>query len=101
MKHFFLAVSFFLCLVCYAQTGIEKHYKIYNTHTKQLTTPEEIAADCKDVHVLFFGEEHNDSAGHFLETAIFKALYKLYGSNLALGMEMFDRCCSRCKALQR
>lgn len=93
MKHFFLAVSFFLCLVCYAQTGIEKHYKIYNTHTKQLTTPEEIAADCKDVHVLFFGEEHNDSAGHFLETAIFKALYKLYGSNLALSMEMFETDC--------
>lgn len=93
MKYFFLAVSFFLCLVCYAQTGIEKHYKIYNTHTKQLTTPEEIAADCKDVHVLFFGEEHNDSAGHFLETAIFKALYKLYGSNLALSMEMFETDC--------
>lgn len=73
--------------------GIEKHFKIYDTRTKQLTTIEQIAADCKDADVLFFGEEHSDSAGHYLEAAIFEALYKHYGDRLALSMEMFETDC--------
>ena len=93
MKVLFFAVSLFVCLLSFSQTGIEKHYKIYNTHTKQITTPEQIAVDCKDVNVLFFGEEHNDSAGHYLEAAIFKALHQQYGNKLALSMEMFETDC--------
>lgn len=85
------AVSF--CMNAYTQTGIEKHYKIYDTRTQQLTTIEQIAIDCKNADVLFFGEEHNDSAGHFLEAAIFKALHSQYGNNLALSMEMFETDC--------
>lgn len=79
--------------LCFSQTGIEKHFKIYDTRTKQLTTIEKIAADCKNADVLFFGEEHNDSAGHYLEAEIFKALYALYGDKLALSMEMFETDC--------
>lgn len=75
------------------QTGIEKHYKIYDTRIQQLTTIEQIAIDCKNADVLFFGEEHNDSAGHYLEAAIFKALHKEYGNKLALSMEMFETDC--------
>jgi uncharacterized iron-regulated protein len=93
MKVLFFAVSFFVCLLSFSQTGIEKHYKIYNTRTKQLTTPEQIAADCNYVNVLFFGEEHNDSAGHFMEKEIFNALQKQYGGKLVLSMEMFETDC--------
>jgi uncharacterized iron-regulated protein len=93
MNPFFLCATFFICFSCFSQTGIEKHYKIYNTHTKQLTTPEQIAVDCKDADVLFFGEEHNDSAGHYMEKEIFSALQKQYGSKLALSMEMFETDC--------
>ncbi len=83
-----------LIWVCaFSQSGIEKHFKIYDTRLKQLVSIEQIAADCKDANVLFFGEEHNDSAGHHLESEIFKALYKLYGDNLALSMEMFETDC--------
>ena len=42
---------------------------------------------------LFFGEEHNDSAGHYMEKEIFNALQKQYGSKLALSMEMFETDC--------
>jgi uncharacterized iron-regulated protein len=80
-------------MFCFSQTGIEKHYKIYNTNTRQLTTPDQIAADCKDADVLFFGEEHNDSAGHYMEKEIFSALQKKYGNKLALSMEMFETDC--------
>ncbi|MCY7310281.1 MAG: ChaN family lipoprotein [Chitinophagaceae bacterium] len=93
MKVLFFAVSVFLCLSSFSQPGIEKHYKIYNTRTKQLTTTEQIAIDCKDADVLFFGEEHNDSAGHYMEKEIFTALQKQYGNKLALSMEMFETDC--------
>ena len=82
MKPIFLAAALLICFSCFSQTGIEKHYKIYNTHTKQITTPEQIAADCKDANVLFFGEEHNDSAGHYMEHIIFEALHKQYSGKL-------------------
>lgn len=76
-----------------AQAGIEKHFKIYDTRTRQVATVAQIAEACQDADVLFFGEEHNDSAGHYLETAIFQALYDRYGSQLALSMEMFESDC--------
>jgi uncharacterized iron-regulated protein len=90
MKIFLFFVGFFACLISFSQTSMEKNYKIYNTHTKQLATPEQIAADCKDADVLFFGEEHNDSACHYLEHIIFEALHKQYGEKLALSLEMFE-----------
>jgi uncharacterized iron-regulated protein len=93
MKSFFLFAIILFYLSSFSQTGIESHYKIYDTHTKQITTIDKIAADCKEANVLFFGEEHNDSAGHYLETAIFNALYKTYGDKLALSMEMFETDC--------
>ena len=93
MKNFFLSVSLSFSLFCFSQNNIQDHYKIYNTHTKQLTTAEQIAVDCKDADVLFFGEEHNDSAGHYMEKEIFIALQKQYGSKLALSMEMFETDC--------
>jgi uncharacterized iron-regulated protein len=77
----------------FAQQGIENHFKIYDTRLKQLATIDQVAAACKDANVLFFGEEHNDSAGHYLETAIFTALYNAYGDKLALSMEMFETDC--------
>ena len=93
MKPFFFSLSLFFVLSSYAQNGIEKHYKIYNANTRQITTIEQIALDAKNADIIFFGEEHNDSAGHFLEAAIFNALHKEYGDKLALSMEMFETDC--------
>src|SRR5436189_6157921 len=74
----------------YAQDSMNAHYKIYDTHAKQVITIDKIVADMADADVLFFGEEHNDSAGHYLENRIFRALHAAYGGNLALSMEMFE-----------
>jgi uncharacterized iron-regulated protein len=93
MKALVAIVLVLLCYFSYSQPGIEQHYKIYDTRTRQITTIEQIAADCKDADVLFFGEEHSDSAAHYLEAAIFFALHKLYGDKLALSMEMFETDC--------
>ncbi|MBC7874892.1 MAG: ChaN family lipoprotein [Ferruginibacter sp.] len=89
MKTIFIAGALLICYCCFSQ-GIEKHYKIYDVKNKQLTTVEQIAAACRDTHILFFGEEHNDSAGHYLEHQIFTALGKQYPGKVALSMEMFE-----------
>jgi uncharacterized iron-regulated protein len=93
MKYILIFTGLLVSSFCFAQTGIEKHYKIYDTKTRQLTTAAQIALACKDAQVIFFGEEHNDSAGHFLEKEIFSELQKLYGNQLALSMEMFETDC--------
>ena len=93
MKPLLLAFALLVCQTSFSQTGIEKHYKIYDVKAKELTTVEKIAAACNNANIIFFGEEHNDSAGHYLEAAIFKALHQQYNSKLALSMEMFETDC--------
>jgi len=80
----------FFVLSAAAQDSMNAHYKIYDTRTKQIVTIDKIVADVAAADVLFFGEEHNDSAGHYLENKIFRALHGAYGNNLALSMEMFE-----------
>ena len=73
-----------------AQENMDSHYKIYDTRTKQVTTIDKIVTDMADADVLFFGEEHNDSAGHYLENKIFRALHAAYNDKVVLSMEMFE-----------
>ena len=84
-----LLFSFF-DLMAFAQDSISVHYKIYDTHIKQIVPIGKIVADMGDADVLFFGEEHNDSAGHYLESKIFRALHAQYGEKIVLSMEMFE-----------
>lgn len=93
MKKLLACSIVLICSYASGQPGIETHYKIYNTRTQQLTTIEQVVADCRDANVIFFGEEHNDSACHYLETALFRQLYQQYGAGLALSMEMFETDC--------
>ena len=83
------AVLFFSVNVL-TQDSMSMHYKIYDTRSKQIIGIDKIVADCAKADVLFFGEEHNDSIGHYLKSEIFKALYKQYGEKLALSLEMFE-----------
>jgi len=77
-------------LSAYAQDSMTAHYKIYDTHAKQIITLDKIVTDMADADVLFFGEEHNDSAGHYLENKIFRALHSQYADKVVLSMEMFE-----------
>jgi len=43
--------------------------------------------------VLFFGEDHSDSTGHYLEYTLFKKLSEQYPGKIALSMEMFETDC--------
>ncbi len=69
----------------------DKHFKIYSTKANKEVSISEIIGDMEGNDVLFFGEEHNDSVGHYLEQAIFEALHAKFNKGIALSMEMFDR----------
>ncbi len=90
MKGFFIPLICLSSSVVMSQTQITEHYKIYDTKNKQVITIDKIIADCAGVDVLFFGEEHNDSACHYLEKAIFELLDKKYPGKVALSLEMFE-----------
>ena len=90
MKWIIALTVFIFSLSSYAQDSMNANYKIYDTRTKQIITIEKIVTDMADADVLFFGEEHNDSAGHYLENKIFRALHSAYGDKIVLSMEMFE-----------
>ena len=90
MKALLFSFLMLIAVSLTAQDSMSIHYKIYDTHTRQLITVDKIVSDMADADVLFFGEDHNDSAGHYLENKIFRALHAQYGDRLALSMEMFE-----------
>ena len=81
-------------LLGFCQQGKEaRHYKIYNTAKQTTTSVDDIINDLNKADVLFFGEEHNDSTGHYLESLLFQKLVQKYPNNIALSMEMFQTDC--------
>lgn len=69
----------------------EKNYKVYSVKLGKEVPLSTIIDDMDNYDVLFFGEEHNDSVGHYLESKIFELLYAKYNSKITLSMEMFER----------
>lgn len=70
-----------------------QHYKIYSTAKQAIISADDIIADLNKADVLFFGEEHNDSTGHYLESLLFNKLVDKYPNKSALSMEMFQTDC--------
>jgi uncharacterized iron-regulated protein len=86
--------ALFLLLLIYIPSNgqvTEKNYRIYSVQLAKEVTLDDIAVDMNNYDVLFFGEEHNDSAAHYLESKMLEALYQKFGSAVTLSMEMFDR----------
>jgi len=87
---------FVICLLLFSIAQLksqvtEKNYKIYSVKQSKEVTISDIIEDMKNNDVLFYGEEHNDSVTHYLESKIFESLFQKFQSNVALSMEMFDR----------
>jgi uncharacterized iron-regulated protein len=90
----FLSLLFFILpSIAFSQDSLAGHFKIYSSAKQKIVTTDEIAADMANADVLFFGEEHSDSTGHYLEQVIFKKLAALYQGKVALSMEMFETDC--------
>ncbi|WP_158795759.1 ChaN family lipoprotein [Pedobacter sp. L105] len=86
MKKILLLLSWALLpSILFAQ---KTNYSIYETKTGKTITVEELVKNIKNVDVLVFGEEHNDSTGHQLEAQIYEKMLQDYPGT-ALSMEMF------------
>lgn len=88
IKYFF-AVAF-IGFVTFAKAQDQAaHYKVYDSETKKIISIDELVAKAKKADVLFFGEEHNDSIGHYLEAVIFQKFATANQNRVGLTMEMF------------
>jgi uncharacterized iron-regulated protein len=88
MKKLLFALMLLLPVFSHAQ-DMTKHYKIYDVKKQKTIAVDDIITDMSNADVLFFGEEHNDSIGHYLEALIFKKLASAFPSKAALTLEMF------------
>ncbi len=88
MKKLFLWAALLLPATLFAQ-DFTQHYKIYNVKQKKLITLDDLIADLKNTDVLFFGEEHNDSIGHYLEATLFNKFSTAFQNKVGLTLEMF------------
>lgn len=68
---------------------MSSHYKIYDVKKQKNISIDDIITDMNGNDVLFFGEDHNDSIGHYLEAELFKKLSTRYPQKTALSFEMF------------
>ena len=93
MKFLIIASLLFLPFSVWCQENTLPRYKIYNTKTQKLISVDDIINDMNKADVLFFGEEHNDSTGHALESALLNKLALKYPGRTALSMEMFETDC--------
>jgi len=82
-----------LCCLVFPIIGmaqdLSKHFKIYDVRKQKTIIIDDIIADLSKADVLFFGEEHNDSIGHYLEATLFKKMAEAYPGKVALTLEMF------------
>ncbi|MBC7566330.1 MAG: ChaN family lipoprotein [Pedobacter sp.] len=85
MRKLFVLIITCLPFMLIAQSN---DYKIYDVKNSRIITSQELVMSLRDVDVIFFGEEHNDSVGHWLEADLFKQLFSSYPKT-ALSLEMF------------
>jgi uncharacterized iron-regulated protein len=89
MKFWFFFLLFFLPAIAFSQ----QHYKIYSTAAQKVVTVDDVIGSLQNADVLFFGEEHNDSTCHVLESMLLEGISKKYPGKTALSMEMFETDC--------
>ncbi len=64
-------------------------YRIFTGEGKA-TDFQAIVDASQNYDIIFFGEQHTDPIGHWLEFRLLKALYERDSSNVIVGMEMFE-----------
>lgn len=80
-----IAVFMLICSVAYGQSGLP--YQIYTSQGKKVTYDRMVKELAKN-DVVFFGEFHNNSLGHWLQLQVTKSLGEK--KELMLGAEMFE-----------
>ncbi|MFC4210302.1 ChaN family lipoprotein [Pedobacter lithocola] len=86
---FLIFILFAIASTTLFAQNVVHNYKIYDVKKQKVIAVGDIVADMEKSDVLFFGEDHNDSIGHYLEAEIFKQLHQKYPKNIAASFEMF------------
>ncbi len=85
-----LIILFFTLLPLFIKAqDMSSNYKIYDVKNQKTISLADIVTAAAKVDVVFFGEEHNDSTGHYLEIELFKKLANAYVNKIGLTLEMF------------
>jgi uncharacterized iron-regulated protein len=82
-------ISIFSCYNLKGQ-GQDKLYRIYSVKLEKEVSLDYIIKDMKNYDVLFFGEEHDDSAAHYLENKIVEMFYAAFQEKTVISLEMFS-----------
>ncbi len=69
----------------------DSNFIIYSVKQKKVVSADEIVKDMKKYDVLLYGEAHDDSITHKMQTLLFQLLFEKYGKDATVSMEMFDR----------
>ena len=90
MRHCLLAIILLgLSISSFAQSSYTPH-RVYDTKHKRFTDFEAMAAELAKADVVFFGEQHDDSATHRLEIALLEGIARRR-PNVIVALEMFER----------
>jgi len=76
-------------ILCLSFSQDKPAYRIYNSSGKEIKY-EKMLEKIAEADVICFGELHNDPIIHWLQFEVTKDLYKLKGTDLILGAEMFE-----------
>jgi uncharacterized iron-regulated protein len=77
-----------------AQPFSKADYKIYSVAAEREISLAELVDAVEGTDVLFWGEEHNDSLGHWLQDTLYALLLAQYGP-VTLSLEMFETDCQQ------
>jgi uncharacterized iron-regulated protein len=87
----FLLLCACCALLAFAPAADRPAYRLF-TATGKPADYDRMLTELAQADVVFFGEQHNDALGHWLELQVLRDLVKLKKpGQLALGLEMFER----------
>jgi uncharacterized iron-regulated protein len=85
-KIFLLSLGLFMLI---SMKNDNPAYRLFDENGKN-TSYKDLIKDASQADIVFFGELHDNPICHWLEYEITADLYKIKGSNLILGAEMFE-----------
>lgn len=89
LKKLIVLILTFCPLLTVAQINTTD-YVIYDTKQKRVVDINQLSIGLKNADIIFFGEEHNDPAGHYIQLELLKNLYVANSKALTLSLEMFE-----------
>ncbi|MBN1651361.1 MAG: ChaN family lipoprotein [Bacteroidales bacterium] len=89
MKNIKISILAIVLVVATAFKSDKPAYQLFTKEGKAVKFEKMLKA-LQDADIVFFGEQHNNPIGHWLQLEITQDLFDIKGQNLVLGAEMFE-----------